>query len=219
MRACFTLLRHAAAELQVVFAETGVVDFAEVAQVALRVLRDEDGLPSDAALAMADGIHHLLVDEFQDTSRRQHKLISALVAAWPDYEGRSVFVVGDPMQSIYSFRDADAELFPRVRIIGLELPDGDPLLLDFVPLSSNFRTTPRLVGELNDAFTQIFAVNDGSGIEFTAAQTPAWKLDADNEPRFHLHLDFIPQVVRARSFDADAMRRKQEATRFTHACA
>ena len=210
VRACFTLLRHAAAELQVVFAETGAVDFAEVAQVALRVLQDEDGLPSDAALAVADSIHHLLVDEFQDTSRRQHKLISALVAAWPDYDGRSVFVVGDPMQSIYSFRDADAELFPRVRTIGLELPDGQPLQLDFVPLSSNFRTTPRLVSELNDAFTRIFAVNDGSGIEFSPAQTPPWKLDADGEPRFHLHLDFIPQVARARSFDADTMRRKQE---------
>ena len=211
VRACFTLLRHAAAELQVVFAEAGVMDFAEVAQVALRVLRDDDGLPSDAALAVADGLHHLLVDEFQDTSRRQHKLIGALVAAWPDFAGRSLFVVGDPMQSIYSFRDADAELFPRVRTIGLELPEGDPLTLDFVPLSSNFRTTPRLVGKLNDVFTQIFAVNDGSGIAFLAAQTPPWKLDSDSELRFHLHLDFIPQVVRARSSDAGTMRRKQEA--------
>ncbi len=211
VRACFTLLRHAAAQLQVVFAEAGLVDFAEVAQVALRVLRDEDGLPSDAALAVADGIRHLLVDEFQDTSRRQHKLIGALVAAWPDYTGRSVFVVGDPMQSIYSFRDADAELFPRVRAIGLELPDGDPLTLDFVPLSANFRTTPSLVGKLNHIFAQIFAVNDGSGIAFSPAQTPDWKLDADGEPRFHLHLDFIPQVVRARSFASDTMRRKQEA--------
>ena len=167
VRACFTLLRYAAAELQVVFAEAGVADFAEVAQVALRVLHGEDGLPSDAAIAVADGIHHLLIDEFQDTSRRQHKLISALVAAWPDSVGRSVFVVGDPMQSIYFFRDADAELFPRVRTLGLELPEGDPLRLDFVPLSSNFRTTPQLVRELNEAFTQIFGVNDGSGIEFS----------------------------------------------------
>ena len=210
VRACFTLLRHAAAELQVVFAEAGVVDFAEVAQVALHVLHDEEGLPSDAAMAVADGIHHLLVDEFQDTSRRQHKLISALVAAWPDTAGRSVFVVGDPMQSIYFFRDADAELFPRVRTLGLELPDADPLQLDFVPLSSNFRTTPQLVRELNDAFTQIFAVDDGSGIAFSSAQAAREAENIDN-PHLHLHVDFVPQTVRAYSNGPDIQRRKQEA--------
>ena len=210
VRACFTLLRHAAAQLQVVFAEAGVVDFAEVAQVALRVLRDQEGLPSDAALAVADEIHHLLIDEFQDTSRRQHKLISALVAAWPDSVGRSVFVVGDPMQSIYFFRDADAELFPRVRMLGLELPDADPLQLDFVPLSSNFRTIPRLVQELNRAFTQVFAVNDGSGIALSSAQA-AREDTSDGAPPLSLHIDFVPQTVRAYSNGPDIMRRKQEA--------
>ena len=45
VRACFTLLRHAAAELRVVFAEAAVVDYIEVAQLALNVLRSEDGLP------------------------------------------------------------------------------------------------------------------------------------------------------------------------------
>src|SRR5579863_5285434 len=210
VRACFTLLRHAAAELQVVFAEAGVVDFPEVAQVALRVLQDENDLPSDAAIAVADGIHHLLVDEFQDTSRRQHKLIGALVAAWPDYVGRSVFVVGDPMQSIYFFRDADAELFPRVRALGLELPDGNSLPLDFVPLSSNFRTTPPLVEELNNTFTQIFAVNDGSGIEFSSAR-PAREAEEDKKPHLHLHIDFVPRTVIAYSNAPDVVRRKQEA--------
>jgi ATP-dependent helicase/nuclease subunit A len=217
VRSCFTLLRHAAVELRLAFAEAGVVDFTEVAQVAQRVLEGEDGLPSDAALAIADGIHHLLVDEFQDTSRRQHKLISALVGAWPDFAGRTLFVVGDPMQSIYFFRDADAELFPRVRNIGLELPDADPLKLDFVPLSSNFRTTPSLVTKLNDAFTQIFAVNDGSGIAFSPAETPSWKMGADREPRFHLHLDFVPQTVRIYSSDPGTLRRKEEAARIRQA--
>ena len=115
VRACFTLLRHSAAELRVAFADAGAVDFPEVAQVALRVLRAKTACLANRLLKRADNIHHLLIDEFQDTSRRQHKLISALVAAWPDPAGRSLFVVGDPMQSIYFFRDADAELFSRVR--------------------------------------------------------------------------------------------------------
>ncbi len=210
VRACFALLRHAAAELKVAFAEMGVVDFVEVSQVALQVLRGEDGSPSDAALAVADGIHHLLVDEFQDTSRRQHKLISALVAAWPDTAGRSLFVVGDPMQSIYFFRDADAELFARVRMLGLELPDQTALPLDFVGLESNFRTAPPLVRELNHLFRQVFAANDGSGIGFTEAKA-ARDENGDPEPRRQLHLEFIPPTTRGSSTDSDARRRKEEA--------
>ena len=115
IRASFILLRHAAAELKTVFAEAGFVDFVEVAQIAKQVLRGEDNLPSDAALAVADDIRHLLVDEFQDTSRRQHEFITALIEAWPERAGRTIFVVGDPMQSIYFFRDAEAELFRRVK--------------------------------------------------------------------------------------------------------
>ena len=122
--ACFNLLRRAAAELRVVFAESATADFTEVAQIALSVLKGEDGFPTDTAQAVADGIRHLLVDEFQDTSRRQHELLRRLIAAWSDREGRTCFVVGDPMQSIYGFREADAELFPRVEKLGLEIP-GD----------------------------------------------------------------------------------------------
>jgi ATP-dependent exoDNAse (exonuclease V) beta subunit len=198
VKACFTLLRQAAGELQIAFAEAGAVDFIEVAQIAQRVLRGEDGLPTDAALAVSDGIRHLLVDEFQDTSRRQHQLLASLIAAWPERPGRTCFVVGDPMQSIYFFRDADAELFPRVKTLGLEIPHDEPLLFDSVSLTANFRTTPGLVDRLNQAFAQIFEADDGSGITFSAAQ-PAREETANTAPPFTLHLDFVPQVVRSKS--------------------
>jgi ATP-dependent exoDNAse (exonuclease V) beta subunit len=198
VRACFTLLRHAAGELQIAFAEAGRVDFIEVAQIAQRVLRDEDGQPTDAALAMSDGIRHLLVDEFQDTSRRQHQMLASLIAAWPEREGRTCFVVGDPMQSIYFFRDADAELFPRVRAAGLEIPHEEPLLFDFVSLTANFRTAPGLVERLNEIFTEIFVVNDRSGLSFNAG-VPARREERNRgscflDQRFSLHLDFVPQA-------------------------
>lgn len=198
VRACFTLLRHAAAELRVGFAEAGVVDYTEVAQTAQRVLLDEDG-PTEAALAVAEEIHHLLVDEFQDTSRKQHRLIASLVAPWSDLQEpgaaeRTAFVVGDPMQSIYFFRDADAELFPRVQKLGLELASGDSHRFDFAPLSSNFRTSPALVNKLNEAFAQVFDVQDGSGITFSEAK-PA-RAATDGAARLHLHLDFVPEAAR-----------------------
>jgi len=199
VRACFTLLRRAAAELEVVFAEAAAVDFIEVAQIAQRVLKGPDGLPTDAALAVADGIRHLLVDEFQDTSRRQHQLLANLISAWPERTGRTCFVVGDPMQSIYFFRDADAELFPRVRDNGLEIPSPDPLLFDFVPLSSNFRTAPSLVERLNQVFDQVFAAPDGSGVTFSSVQPAREATVNAADPRFNLHLNFVPKASRGKT--------------------
>ncbi len=218
VRACFGLLRQAAAELQIVFAESASVDFVEVAQIAQRVLLDEDGLPSEAAFDVAGGIRHLLVDEFQDTSRRQHQLLARLIAAWPDRAGRTGFVVGDPMQSIYSFRDADAELFPRVRDNGLEIPSAGPdaegpLKFGLAKLQANFRTAPELVERLNEIFKLVFAEDDGSGVTFTkalaareAAATPG-----GGEPRFELHLEFQPTSTQ-RGASADD-RDERENTR------
>jgi ATP-dependent exoDNAse (exonuclease V) beta subunit len=213
VRACFTLLRHAAGELQITFAESGAVDFTEVAQIAQRVLRGPDGLPTDAALSIADKIRHLLVDEFQDTSRRQHQLLASLIAAWPEREGRSCFAVGDPMQSIYFFRDADAELFSRVKNVGLEIPsaeglDNEPLRFDFIPLQANFRTAPQLVQRLNRIFRQVFALDDGSGVTYSSA-TPAREGSLELPPRFNLHLDFVPQTGPVMS--AEAKEQKEAA--------
>lgn len=210
VRASFTLLRHAAAQLKVVFAEAGAVDFIEVSQLAQRVLQDPEGAPTDAALAIADEIHHLMIDEFQDTSRRQHKLVAALVAAWSDTANRSVFVVGDPMQSIYGFRDADAELFPRVQKIGLELPTGDTHEFAFAPLSSNFRTAPALVNRLNTLFESVFSPQNAGAVEFFPAQ-PARAATSSALPTFTLHLEFTPQPPIASSADAAAVQRKQDA--------
>jgi len=212
VRSCFTLLRHAAGQLKVVFAEAGRVDYTEVAQTALHVLNGEEGLPSDTALALADGIRHILVDEFQDTSRRQHELLAHLIAAWPDPSGRTCFVVGDPMQSIYFFRDADAELFPRVREAGLELPNAEPLLFDSVRLKANFRTAPPLVDQLNEVFEKVFAADDGSGVTFSSAEPARAESGepAASGPRLNLHLEFIPQTSHGRSSNPNAARKKEE---------
>jgi ATP-dependent exoDNAse (exonuclease V) beta subunit len=209
VRASFILLRHAAAELRAVFAEAGTVDFIEVAQIANQVLHGEDNLPTDAAQAVADDIRHLLVDEFQDTSRRQHEFVTSLIEAWPDASDRTIFVVGDPMQSIYFFRDAEAELFSRVRERGFGLSDGSSFPLLPVRLTSNFRTDPALVSRLNVAFAAVFADDDGSGIEFEKAE-PVRQGDLDSGKRFELHLEFIPQVKFGSPSDADFIRAKQQ---------
>jgi ATP-dependent helicase/nuclease subunit A len=207
VQACFTLLRHAAGELRTVFAEAGTVDFIEIAQVAQRVLDGDDGLPSDAAIDIADGIRHLLVDESQDTSRRQHRMLGSLAAAWTDTTGRTLFIVGDPMQSIYFFRDADAELFMRLRDAGLDVPGSAPLPLTLVRLTANFRTAPELVEQLNETFASCFAQDDQSGIAFAPADASRDRI-ATFGPRLGLHLAFMPQTKRGYSASADSAGQK-----------
>ena len=190
MRHCFAVLRYAAGQLQAVFAETGSVDFTEVSQIALRILAPENGFPSDFAIRQADSIRHLLIDEFQDTSRSQHELLSRLIAAWPEREGRSCFCVGDPMQSIYGFREAEVELFDRARTHGLEISSGldaSALSLDFVQLQANFRTVPALVKDLNGLFERVFAEDDGSGVRFFPAEAAR---ESQSLARTELHLNF-----------------------------
>jgi len=194
MRHCFAVLRVAFVELQTVFAETGSVDFIEVAQIALRILEPQNGFPSDLAMRQADSIRHLLIDEFQDTSRNQHQLLARLIAAWPEREGRTCFCVGDPMQSIYGFREAEVELFERTRTHGLEISDGidtTPFEFESVSLRANFRTAPSLVADLNSHFEHVFAEDDGSGIRFTpveAARIP--ESPQEPEAKTELHVVF-----------------------------
>jgi len=192
VRACFILLRHAAGQLRVAFAEAGAVDYIEVAQQAQQVLQDDERMPTEAGLRIADQIRHLLVDEFQDTSRRQHQLIAAIAAAWSETTGRSVFAVGDPMQSIYLFRDAAAELFAQVRKRGIDLPGGESLKFNFIRLSSNFRTADALVQELNNFFGSIVAEDKSVGIEFAKAEAARKDLDGPSL-RLTFHSAFVPK--------------------------
>lgn len=214
VRACFVLLRYAAAHLKEIFAKVGKVDFVEVAQIAQLALSATEGVAGEGAYAIADGIRHLLVDEVQDTSRRQHNLLAGLVSHWDDRSGRTCFVVGDPLQSIYFFRDADIELFSRLENVGLDLPDEQELSFELAQLASNFRTAPRLVEELNCVFSRIFAIDDGSGLQHTPAN-PARK-ENEHTPasakHFELHLEFVPTSASLKGRASDEAKRKQVAS-------
>ena len=145
------LLVLAAAHLKVVFTRRAQVDFLEVAQRANAALVD-DGAPTDLALALDYRISHLLVDEFQDTSLLQHKLLESLTEGWVQGDGRTLFLVGDPMQSIYRFREAEVALF--LKAVGGWLGGVE---LEPLRLSANFRSQAGLVAWFNDAFPGILA--------------------------------------------------------------
>jgi len=155
LEAIATLLPHAIAELRLAFEAVGQVDFTEVSQAALEALGTEDA-PTDLMLALDYRIRHLLVDEFQDTSISQYQLIERLTAGWEPGDGRTVFVVGDPMQSIYRWREAEVGEFLRVwesRRLG-------GVALETVQLRANFRSQSKIVDWVNAAFPQVMPAEE-----------------------------------------------------------
>lgn len=137
--------------LQVHFHQAGACDFSEVATRALLAL-SELGEPTELALRLDYQIHHILVDEFQDTSFVQFSLLQNLTRGWQQDDGRTLFLVGDPMQSIYRFREADVGLFLRISAQSQALPVAvQPLVL-----SENFRSSSTLVDWFNQAFSATF---------------------------------------------------------------
>ncbi len=141
--ALVNLLPEAVSQLNEVFMEEGVLDFPALSLGALEALGRPD-MPTDLLLGLDNSISHILVDEFQDTSWTQIRLIEALTEGWVPGDGRTLFLVGDPMQSIYRFRDADVGLFLRSAREGLR-----GLRPRYIRLRTNFRSTAPLVDWVN----------------------------------------------------------------------
>ena len=150
------LLNIAVAHLWQVFQESNEVDFTGIQQRTLLALEDDDGA-TDLALKLDYKISHLLVDEFQDTSPTQINLLKALTRGWENDDGRTLFCVGDPMQSIYRFRKADVSLFLHAAKFGI----GD-IQLDPLKLYQNNRSHPEVVNWINYCFSQIFPIENNA---------------------------------------------------------
>jgi ATP-dependent exoDNAse (exonuclease V) beta subunit len=150
LQSLMRILLRAATEWNVLSAQTGELDFAEIAGRAIESLGAEDS-PSDLALRLDYRIQHLLVDEFQDTSNSQIMLLNRLTAGWSVGDGRTLFLVGDPMQSIYRFRKAEVSLFIRA----WEGRLFEHLELQKLRLEVNFRSTRPVVNWVNQHFPRV----------------------------------------------------------------
>lgn len=160
------VLRTGAAYLQLEFSTAGRVDHTYVAGAAREALADQR-LPTELALKAGLGLQHILVDEFQDISLGQFALLEALTIGWEEGDGRTLFVVGDPMQSIYQFREAEVGLFLRIRDQGI-----GALRLRRLHLTRNFRAVAPLIEWTNARFARLLAPRDDvrtSAVSFTAS--------------------------------------------------
>ena len=149
MRAFLDCLRLAVGQLRVVFRETGSVDFCEVGIAARYALGSVDA-PTDLAIDVDSRLKHLLLDEFQDTSTSQFSLVKHLTEGWQHGDGRTIFLVGDPKQSIYRFRQAEVGLFLDAKARGI----GE-LRPEFLQLTANYRSRKGIVDWVNRVFAKI----------------------------------------------------------------
>jgi ATP-dependent helicase/nuclease subunit A len=210
----------AAAELERVFREQGAVDFPAVSMAALRAL-GTPAAPTDLNLRLDYRLQHILLDEFQDTSSAQLELVRLVTAGWQRGDGRTVFCVGDPMQSIYGFRQAEVRAFLELAEDGI----GD-LRFNVQRLSSNFRSDRIVVDWINHCFARIMPRADDrergaiafrpsdSAVQSSAGAEPAVKIQSNRtrgaealaiaeliETRRRQHPEWrIAVLVRARAY-------------------
>lgn len=172
------LLPRLVAQLWLVFRARGQVDFTEIALKAIHSLGEAEN-PSQLLLNIDHDLRHILVDEFQDTSRLQYRLLDHLMAGWTRGDGRTLFLVGDPMQSIYRFREAEVGLFLHSfkGHFGKQQHPLKSLLLEL-----NFRSQQGVVEWINSSFNTVFpgTVDELSGaVPLSRAQAVKGLLPGD----------------------------------------
>jgi ATP-dependent helicase/nuclease subunit A len=150
----YAVLRPALQHLAARRAGTGPFTYADLLLATRDLLRDFPAVRR----AFSARFTHLLVDEFQDTDPLQAEILLYLTS--DDFDEKdvtrlkprtgSLFVVGDPKQSIYRFRRADIASYMNFRR-ALVASGGR-----IVPLTANFRAVPALTGAANEVFRKLF---------------------------------------------------------------
>ncbi len=120
-----------------------VLDFNDLERYAARVLADDA-----VAERYQQQFRQVMVDEFQDTSTAQWEIIRRIA---PPERAGSLFIVGDPKQSIYGFRGADHRVFVSAQTLVKSLSLGGRV----VALNTSYRTHAALVETLNTLFAAV----------------------------------------------------------------
>ena len=175
----FELVKLASAHLHLIFSQRQATDFTQQTLDALSALGGLEE-PSDLTLRLDYTLKHILVDEFQDTSPVQLELLRKLVSGWVQGDGRSLFLVGDPMQSIYRFRKADMDLFNQL----FQLGRIESVPLERLTLVNNFRSQRSLVDSINQLFPPALEAV-GSSAEFFVPQNTVRIEDYGRPLTFH----------------------------------
>jgi len=154
--------------------QSSTLSFSAMTNRLFDILKDE--ISKDFLYFRLDGsFNHLLVDEFQDTSIVQYKILEPfmeeIVAGIGVKEDRTLFLVGDTKQSIYRFRGGSKELFSYA---------AKSLNLDLGVLGTNYRSSCSVVNFINDTFADKIKGYKKQAIKKDAVQGSASVLVGDN---------------------------------------
>ncbi len=158
------------------------LDFTELEAAALRALNRFER-PSESLIFFHEHLRHILVDEAQDVNDMQVRILGTLTQGWEPHGTETLFVVGDPKQSIYRFRRAEVALFRRMQRTGLTREGEANFPLHALRLSANFRSRPHLVAFANALFGKVMADPDETLDEVNFAPSdPSREASGDLSP-------------------------------------
>lgn len=142
--------------------ESGQLDYDDMESLALQLIAETPEW-QNILYAFDEHTDHLLVDEFQDTSFIQWRIIDRLTEEWRSGEGAkasraiepTIFIVGDDKQSIYFFRDAKVEVFTTAADRLEEWVGKDKL--ERITLHENYRSLQAIIDFTNKLFSRLMA--------------------------------------------------------------
>ncbi|WP_338516197.1 UvrD-helicase domain-containing protein [Candidatus Legionella polyplacis] len=159
LQSLYILLPNLITHLHTIFYQNNTVDFSYISQEILLAFKNKNQL-YDLSNYIKNNIHHLLIDEFQDTSIQQYKLFKKIIKNWRTNKKtnkKTIFLVGDPMQSIYRFRQAEVGLFEKIKKEGIA-----HIKIKSLQLKYNFRSTINLTNWINKYCTNIFPTSNNN---------------------------------------------------------
>ena len=134
-------------------------DFDDIRRFAYQILTNEDGSPSDIALAYREQFDEIYIDEYQDVDAMQDRIFSLIA------KDNNRFMVGDIKQSIYSFRGADTDVFAGYKKSFAPFEDSNNSNNALIFMSNNFRCDENVIKFTNKVFSFLFG-NCGESIEY-----------------------------------------------------
>ncbi len=169
IRAAFDLLEPFVRDFRGSFARAGYLSFSALLVRARSLLRDQAALRE----RLKKRFRHVLVDEFQDTDPLQYEIVYFLAeqpgTAAKDWdfvklEPGKLFIVGDPKQSIYSFRGADIAAYHRI------VEDDLAGRSERLDLTTNFRSRENVIAAVNAAFAELIEAEPPFQPEYKALE-------------------------------------------------
>ena len=156
-------------------------------------------------------VKYLMVDEFQDTNERQKQIIYLLCGGdAQQLQGRKLFVVGDPKQSIYRFRGADVSVFAGVRRAVQEQDAAG-----VITMYDNFRTADRILQAVDIAFSQLMGTDKQQDVFFEPLLP---HITGGDKPVFLLAAYDKESSGNKRLLEAEAVAREIEALHARAGC-